>query len=1299
MAVNLGQAIGYLDLDTSKFNTGFKSAWTSMQTFMNQSNSATTRIQALGSAMGAVGSTLTKTVTLPLVGVATAAVATAAKFEAAMSEVKAISGATGTSFAKLEQLALHMGATTKFSATEAASALKYMGMAGWTAEQMMDGLPGVMYLAAASGEDLGTTSDIVTDALTAFGLQASDSAHFADVLATASARSNTNVGMLGESFKYVAPYAGTLGFSIEDVGVALGVMANQGTKAGTAGTSLARLFVNILNPANDEAAAILDKYNISLTNSDGSMKDLMTVMTELRAAWSGVDEATRATEMSTVAGQRGFLALSAIVNTTDEDFYSLAASMGNADGAAKNMADTMIDNLSGQLTILKSGIEGAAIAFGNVMMPAIKQVISWIQDLTDWLNNLDEDQKKQIVTIAAIAAAIGPLLLIGSKVIGLIGLYVSITTGLTAVHAAMMRRKMDIIEEATAYTANTAAGNLNLASRLKGQAAVVAATAIDKLRTVALTAQTAAETANTAAQNGGIVAKAAAAISTGVATVANAGYTIGVGIATVATTIFNAALKAIPFVAVAAAVIALIAGIVKLVSWLANGSKANKQYKEAIKEVNEQHDQLKQNMDESAKSFESSGASIQATTAQSSTYLSKIQELQGALSNMTAEERANSSTKRELQVYIDRLNESQEGLNLAYDEETGMLNQSVEAIEGMIAAKEQLAIANAYQERANEIASELVDIDTELYRIAQLRVDIMKDEALSEREREARLADLAESEQGYMETRDEINGRLTEITEMQVELQTEAAEEIIESFSAEEIALQELADQYGLSVEEIKLQMAEQNQTAEEWAAAQEKLTQQVQDAYDSYFEQVTNGFDTMNQKTAISLDEFMENMRANQEATMMWSENMATLMDAGVNAGIIAQLEKLGPAGAEQAAAFVAELTELNGGVDISLGNLNEAAQAKLDELEALMGSGAEAATAATQTEFSAQDFVSSGGQAFEAMAIEIGANTSVESAAVEIITSTTSAVQSEIQSADFSGIGKKITEGLKTSLTQGKPSVTNEAKAVIRDTKTGVTSQVAASDFKSTGTKITTDIKSGLTTGKVNVTNEGKAVIMDTKTAVTTQITASDFKASGTKMTTDIKTGITTGKTGIDSEIKAAIVAAKNAASSQVSASDFNSIGKAIADGVKAGIQSGASGVVNAAVKMVQDAAAAAKSAAQISSPSRLFKNTIGLMLPKGVAVGVEDGIKYVVESIHDMIDAAEGAAEGASVNILGDPDLYGSTGETVYDGHSDNPVYPKSDKDGDTFNFYGTEPLDRAGTERAFRRAQRERAADMI
>lgn len=274
-------------------------------------------------------------------------------FEAQMKKVQAISGASGSEFEALTAKAKEMGATTQFSATEAGQALEYMAMAGWKTDDMLSGISGIMDLAAASGEDLGKVSDIVTDALTAFGLKASDSAHFADVLAAASSNSNTNVGMMGETFKYVAPIAGALGYSAEDTAVAIGLMANAGIKGSDAGTALRATMTRLVDPPKDAAQA-LEALGISVRNSDGTMKPFMQTMKELRSKFSGLSQAEKAQMASSIAGQEAMSGFLAIVNASDSDFDKLTDSIYNADGAAAKMAATMNDNLKGDLKALSS---------------------------------------------------------------------------------------------------------------------------------------------------------------------------------------------------------------------------------------------------------------------------------------------------------------------------------------------------------------------------------------------------------------------------------------------------------------------------------------------------------------------------------------------------------------------------------------------------------------------------------------------------------------------------------------------------------------------------------------------------------------------------------------------------------------------------------------------------------------------------------------------------------------------------------------------------------------------------------
>lgn len=440
MSVNLGTAVGYLDLNTSKFTMGFKQAITAVKGFKDGTSGVASALKGVSNGMSTIGKDMTLKVTTPIVAAGTAVVKTSASLEQSLSKVRAISGATGDDMVKLKDKAIEMGAKTKFSATEASDAFTYMAMAGWKTNDMLNSIDGIMNLSAADGLDLATTSDIVTDAMTAFGLAAdgttkivkdgfvkevSNASHFADVMASASSNANTNVSMLGESFKYVAPVAGSLGYSVEDTAVALGLMANSGIKASQAGAGLRAALTNMVKPT-DTMQAVMDRYHLSLTNTDGSMKSLSEVMEMLRTKMGSLSEAEQASAAAALFGKEAMSGMLAIINAAPSDYDKLTKAINNADGTAEDMANTMQDNLNGQVTILKSNIESLAISLGDMIVPFIKDLVAKIQDLILYLNGLSDEQKEQILKIAAIVAAIGPVLMIVSKVISVISTLVTI---------------------------------------------------------------------------------------------------------------------------------------------------------------------------------------------------------------------------------------------------------------------------------------------------------------------------------------------------------------------------------------------------------------------------------------------------------------------------------------------------------------------------------------------------------------------------------------------------------------------------------------------------------------------------------------------------------------------------------------------------------------------------------------------------------------------------------------------------------------------------------------------------------
>lgn len=377
-------------------------------------------IKSAGDTIANAGSAMTKSVTVPIAGVGIAAVKTAADYESAMSNVQAITGATGDDFKKLTQLGKDLGASTAWSAQECAEAMQYTGMAGWTAKENIDGLKGILDLASASGTDLARTSDIMTDAISAFGYKASDSAKFADVMTKACTSANVSVDTLGESYKYCGAICGTMGYSIDEITTSLAVMGNMGIKSSQAGTTLKNAISNMAAPTKNMKAA-MDDLGISIVNQDGSMKSWGDVIKNLQGSFKGLTQDQQAAYAKQLFGKESMAGMLAIINTSTSDYNALADSIKNSGGAANDAAQTQLNNLNGQLTLLKSALEGAAITIGDKLLPYIKNAVGWVQKATDWFNGLSDAQVSMIMKFAGIAAAIGPALLIFGKLVSTVG--------------------------------------------------------------------------------------------------------------------------------------------------------------------------------------------------------------------------------------------------------------------------------------------------------------------------------------------------------------------------------------------------------------------------------------------------------------------------------------------------------------------------------------------------------------------------------------------------------------------------------------------------------------------------------------------------------------------------------------------------------------------------------------------------------------------------------------------------------------------------------------------------------------
>lgn len=478
--INLGTAVGTLALDASNFNSTLESAYERAAGLDTKFGTLAGGLGVIGKGLTTVGKTLTTTVTAPVVGFGAASVKAGADFDAAMSRVMAIGGDFGeqqdknsedlkraaqeiglqyedmgsyasSAFNLVRQYAIQMGNDTKFTAEESADALYYMALAGWGGAEMLDGLKGIMDLSAASGVELARTSDIVTDALTAFGESADQSSRFANILAATSANSNTNVDLLGESFKYVGAVAGSYGYSLEDVSLALGTMASAGVKGTQAGTGLRQALKQLTDPT-DENAALMDKYGISLADSEGKMYSLREVMGQWRESFAGLNvdlydtegnlktgeqileeyshsmptsEFEKLNAIASIFGTRALPGVMAIINSSDEKFQELAYDIDNSSDSFGGMGDaayqaaTMLDNLKGDWILFTSALGTAKVIISDMVNGPLRSLLKWLRDMVTAFNTASPETQQFIVKMALMAASVGPVIFLISKIVSL----------------------------------------------------------------------------------------------------------------------------------------------------------------------------------------------------------------------------------------------------------------------------------------------------------------------------------------------------------------------------------------------------------------------------------------------------------------------------------------------------------------------------------------------------------------------------------------------------------------------------------------------------------------------------------------------------------------------------------------------------------------------------------------------------------------------------------------------------------------------------------------------------------------
>lgn len=1139
-------------------------------------------------------------------------------FEAGMSEVQAISGASGKDLEKLSAKAKQMGATTKFSATESATALKYMAMAGWKTNQMVSGLSGVMNLAAASGEDLGTVSDIVTDSMTAFGLKAKDSGHFADVLAKASSSSNTNVAMMGETFKYVAPLAGSMKYSIEDTATAIGLMANAGIKGSQAGTSLRSIITRLVKPPKDAATA-LNALGISTTKADGSMKPLRETMAELREKFSGLTESQKASYASSIAGQEAMSGLLAIVNASDSDFNKLQKAIDNSSGAAKKQADVMNNNLQGALYDLGSVAESVGIGiYEDIKTPLTKAVGVGTAQLRILSNKLKKGGIKEIVPKETINTVenLGKVAMVAGK-------------GGVRVLGAAAKLVGNNMEVALPVAAS-------LLTVFKGYKAVT-------------TVVTAFRTVSTATQGTSIGVQLL-----GTAIQLFTGKTIQ---ATSATTAFKAASAALggPVGIAVVAVGALAAGVAAYTLTQKKAvTEADRYYSSCTK--------LKKKQEEMAASIKSLHKENQKNVDSTRANGVQADQLYQRLTKLMNIEHKSAGTKAQIASVVKQLNELLPGLNLEYDKEADKLNKSTSAIKKNIAALKEQAMAKAYQKGMESAASKVAKADIENEKAIKKKTEATnKYNAAVEKMNQV----TAKVNQGKITTSsDEYKKASNDLTKYYDAMMTanKAVEQSGKNLNAAQKELTAYTDKYT-----AQANYAEYLKSLDDLAKQAKIKASDIPKSVGEGIKQGVYANPTSGKelKSLIKLDNLVnsDQLAKMQEQGMKIPQYLAQgIFDGSVSFKTAATqlgnainwedlIQQVKDKGKEVPDSIAQGISSGQYAVPTSIKAVKNLITFEDLKAKALQGgievpdylangitSGSmkpEEAVKALSNLVSFQDMIDKAGIEGSKVPTELATRVAQGQISVQAaVKQLTDAVgkESEKTAQKTSDAKKKIESNTKLKAPDNS-ATTNSLKKVAK------ASNEASSSLKKNQTEIkkaskipaTDNTQSAKTTFGAfpkeakKASTEVKSSSKTLKSTATKTLAANDgaAKKAGAKLGNDFAKGIASKSGAAKSAGSKVAKAGSSGASSQKSS--FVSVGSNLSAGIASGIRSNSGAVSSAARETVRAAVAAAKAEGKIHSPSRVMDSDVGKWMPLGMAAGIRKHTKDVENASGEMANAS--------------------------------------------------------------------------
>ena len=1145
-----------------------------------------------GSKIKSILSTITAATATGAVAAGTAAINAGRSFEAGMSEVKAISGASRKDLEALTNKAKEMGATTKFSATQASGGLKYMAMAGWNSQQMIAGLPGVMNLAAASGENLGTVSDIVTDALTAMGLKASDSAHFADVLATAASSSNTNVAMMGETFKYAAPVAGALGYNIEDLAQAIGLMGNAGIKSSQAGTSLRSILTRLAKPPKDCANAMED-YGISIKNSDGSMKSLMEVMENMRDSLQGLPKDEQSAAAAALGGQEAMSGLLAIVNASESDFNKLSKAIDNASGAAQDQADIMNDNLQGALYELGSAAESAGIElYDNIKEPAKKAVRAAATEIRSLSTTIKHDGIKAIVPEETITTVknLGD----AAKSVG--------GGGLKALGAAAQ-----FAGENIQVVLPLAAGLLTV---VKGYTVIKNIT----------TAFTATQAAMAGASTGMTLLGTAVKLFTG--------ETIA---ATTATGLLNAGIAALggPLGIAILAGGALTAGLVAYSLTQKKSTTEADKFAQSCKKLKKEQDEVADSIRSMKKENENNVSEVRTQGVQADNLLSKLKSL-------ISIQKKDAGTKQQIKSTVQQLNDILPDLNLQYDEQKDKLNKSTAAIEKNIKALKEQAMAKAYQSGMENAAEKVAEAE-----VANQNATEKYTEALEKKNAAQEKFDKLEKEKGLGSGNKELAKAAEDLMKYEKSLQTteKALDKSEKNLDTANKELATYSDKFTTQTNYSDFLSSLDTLAKEAGIKAKEVPETVLENIKAGIYKAPTtgaglnrlinlDGLIQQAQEAGIEIPQYLlqgiSDGSINFQTAIDQMNNLINFNDA---------VQKAGLSGKEISEELVQSIMQGKTSVNDAIKQLQSGSDASpLEKPKKITKKDANEIKKDIDSVGKGQiPGVKTSGFTSSMNAVSKKGKTTAEdvSKSKKDIEKNT-----KLKASNNTAAAKKTYSGYTT---EGKKAVTTTKKTGKEISKNGASgASSASSQWKSAGSKNAKSYISGLSSQKGSVQKAGKTLSTAAKTGANSG--KAGFVSAGRNMAAGIASGIHSGTPFVTaaarSAVRAAVAAAKAAAKIKSPSRVMkNEVGKYLPLGMAAGIKDNTDSVVNASRAMCVSALTASADELDIHSPSRKFKNIIGKNIPKGIAKGVRESKSELVGEMESVMNEALSAAQNAS------------------------------------------------------------------